>query len=339
MSVVRSLAASSLRRLGWMAALVSAFGLVACGGSTSRSEPYVPARIVVFGDDLSTVETNGGTASNNGVKYSINAFNSTNTTTPDCNVAPVWPQYVVQAYGMVFSQCNTSSVASPTAFMLATAGATVNQVIAQIDTYTAANGPGPSTLYTVMAGQNDVLVAMDDYINNRATADDVKARMITLANALGDKINQVTNQGNGPRVLFALLPNLYYSPYGASLSAANRDLLRELIDGDSTTSKSYVGFNGALRLRVTNNGRWAGMVVTEQYFNFYVRTDLTGTGLTNNTSAACTVALPNCTINTLDPAAANSTSTYLWADATRFGPVGHSAIGNEAVRQVRQGAF
>lgn len=338
MSVVCSLAASSLRRLGWAAALVSALGLAACGGSTSRSEPYVPERIVVFGDELSAVETNGGTASNNGVKYSINAFNSTDTTTPDCNVAPVWPQYVVQAYGMVFSPCNTSNVAVPTAFMLATAGAKVADVIAQIDTYMAANGPGSSTLFTVMVGQNDVLAALAAY-QAGASADDVKASMVTLANTLGDKINQVTNQGNGPRVLFALLPNLYYSPLGRSLPSDQRELLRELIDGDSTTSKSYVGFNGALRLRVTNNGRWAGMVVTEQYFNFYVRDDLTGTGLVNNTTAGCTVALPDCTVNTLQTDAASSTSTYLWADATRFGPIGHSAIGNEAVRQVRQGAF
>jgi len=68
-----------------------------CGGST-RVEPYAPNRIVVFGDELSLIGTNGS-------KYSVNALKA-DAVSLDCATYPVWPQVVADGYGMVFPECN-----------------------------------------------------------------------------------------------------------------------------------------------------------------------------------------------------------------------------------------
>lgn len=337
MFCVRSLAAAVNRRSGAVLLALSAV-LAGCGGNSSRSEPYVPQKMVIFGDELSAVVTTDAPAANNGRKYSINTI-STTTSQTDCNLSPVWPQVVAQYLNMVMAECNPSNV-TPTVSMNAVPGATVAQVIAQMDAFRTnpANNASPSTLATVMAGQNDVIAAFLDY-KNGANEADVRARMTTLGNQLGDAINALAAQGNGPRVLFALLPRISTSPFARNVAYtdADRQLLQELVDGNN---KGYGGFNGALRLRVTNNGRWAAMIVTEVYFSPYITRDISLTGLANNSDPACTTpTLTTCTTDTLVTGAAGSATSYLWADDRHMSPIGHAAIGNEGVRQIRQGAF
>lgn len=333
---VRSFAAAANRRFAWL--LLAGVGvLAACGGNSSRSEPYIPERMVIFGDELSTVVTTGAPSAQNGMKYTINSINATTGIT-DCTLSPVWPQVVAQFLGKVFAECNPSNV-TPTATMLAAPSLKVADVVSRMEAYRTnpANNVTPTTLVTVMAGQNDVIAAMEEY-KSGGNAADLRARMITLGNQLGDAINAMAAQGAGPRVLFALLPRISTSPYARDVrfSDADRLFLQELVDGNNS---DFVGFNGALRLRVTNNGRWAAMVVTEVYFSPYITRDISLTGLTNNSDAACTTALPACTTATLQPAANGSATSYLWASDRWMSPLGHAVIGNEGVRQIRQGAF
>lgn len=337
MFCVRSLAAALNRRVGWLA--VAAVALAGCGGNSSRSTPYVPEKMAIFGDELSAVVA--GTAPNDGLKYSINGINTTRTpNSTDCRLLPIWPQVVASYVGMVFPECNPDG-APATAQMLAAPTLKVADVVSRMEAYRTnpANAVSPKTLVTVMAGLNDVLQAMEDFKSQAATEADVRNRMVTLGNQLGDAINAMAAQGQGARVLFALLPRVSTSPYArdARFTDADRALLQELVDGNSNTN--YVGFNGALRLRVTNNGRWAAMIVTEVYFSPYITRAINLTGLANNTDAACTTAPPNCTTATLVAGANGSATSYLWASDRWMSPIGHSVIGNEGVRQIRQGAF
>jgi len=70
----------------------------------------------------------------------------------------------------------------------------------------------------------------------------------------------------------------------------------------------------------------------------------TGYGLVNTNSAACTVALPNCTTSTLkkvpDSGSVDATSSnFLWADDQRFGPSAHGQLGTMAASRAVNNPF
>jgi outer membrane lipase/esterase len=141
MFVARFPAARALPRLAVAAALTGALGLVACGGNVSRSEPYVPDKLVSFGDELSAFTSDGH-------KYSVNGLSTTNSVTAfDCRVNPTWAQYVAQGYGFVYPQCNPNNVVTK-AETRAVVDAKIDDVVNQVNAYGTFT---PTTLVTLMA--------------------------------------------------------------------------------------------------------------------------------------------------------------------------------------------
>ena len=59
-------------------ALAAVGTLVACGGSTSRIDPFYAQRLVVFGDEYSLLDDSDSTG--NAHHYGINALDSSDTT-------------------------------------------------------------------------------------------------------------------------------------------------------------------------------------------------------------------------------------------------------------------
>jgi len=65
----------------------------------------------------------------------------------------------------------------------------------------------------------------------------------------------------------------------------------------------------------------------------------TTTAFANSTQAACLPSIPlvNCTTNTLQPDAVNS--TWLWADDRHLGPSGQTSLGSLAVTRAQNNPF
>ena len=120
----------------------------ACGGSTSTLDPFKPGRLLVFGDESSSLTLTGR-------KYGVNGISAT-TGNIDCSSEPLWVQTLANVYGFAFTECNPGS-ADPRAFMRAFAGARVIDVSAQVEAQVAAGGFRDKDLATVLAGQNDSL--------------------------------------------------------------------------------------------------------------------------------------------------------------------------------------
>ena len=186
---------AELRRLArrWMIPAplsdVAAAGLVACGGGTSQVQAFIPARLIVFGDEHSLVVNDG---SNNGRKYSVNGLDS--TLARDCLLLPLWSQSLASHYGFVFAECNKAA-ATPQAFMRAQLGATVDSasigVAAQVAAQAAAGSPVQrGDLVAIMLGANDVLELSDKVQAGTLTAD----AAIAEARARGGRLAEIINQ-------------------------------------------------------------------------------------------------------------------------------------------------
>ena len=67
---------AGLRRRALGAVLGAASLLVGCGGAAS-SEPFVPQRLIVLGDETSVLNSDGS-------KYSVNALNAIDSSILDC---------------------------------------------------------------------------------------------------------------------------------------------------------------------------------------------------------------------------------------------------------------
>ena len=115
------------RSLGGFA-LVGAALLASCGGG-SQSVPFEAQRVLAFGDETSVITASGA-------KYTVNALQTGNVTL-DCASNPIWVQTVASAFGLVFPQCNPTNVASPRSRILATPGAKVADLQAQVNAHLA----------------------------------------------------------------------------------------------------------------------------------------------------------------------------------------------------------
>ena len=299
---------------------VVAFGLIAaCGGSTSQLEPFHPGRLLVFGDDNSTITQTGR-------KYGVNGLNAT-TGGIDCATEPIWVQSVASIYGFEFAECNPTSI-EPKAFMRAFAGAKVGDVAAQVEAQVAAGGFRDRDLATVLAGGNDILDLYAEYPGRSVDS------LLAESRARGVRLAQVVNRlvALGVKVIVSDLPDLGLTPFALAQKALDPTGL----DRANLISRMTSAFNEQLGVNVLLDGRFVGLAQAELRFKA-IATSPPSFGFVNITDAVCTVPVPNCTTSTLIAGAV--TTQYLWADDRRLAAGGHAQLAALAIDRAQRNPF
>ncbi len=310
-------AARAARR--WAALVLAAgLGLAACGGGTSQYDPFIPGRLLVFGDEYSALTPNGRNYSVNGVTTDGNI---------DCASSPIWVQSLAGLYGFTFAECNTTSEPTPKARMLALAGAKVADVTAQVEAQVAAGGFREKDLATVLAGANDILELYGQYPSL------AEAALIAEAAARGQQLARVVNRlvGLGVKVIVSDLPDLGLTPFALSEQALGGSFDRAALLTRLTTA-----FNEQLGVSVLLDGRFVGLMQAQLRFQAIGRFP-PSFGLADIRTPVCTVPLPDCTTSTLLPEAI--ATSYLWADDTRLAPGGQAQLASLAVDRAQRNPF
>ncbi len=302
--------------------LASAALLSSCGGGGSQVQTFAAARVISFGDESSVINANGS-------KYTVNALIAGTTNQVDCASNPIWVQSVAAIYGLVFPQC-PQSVADPVSRIYATNGALVADVADQIDQHLSNGGFASTDLVTVLAGANDVIAQFQQY---PAVGEDQLSANLSLAGAtLAAQVNRLASYG--ARVLIATIPDMGLTPAAGDRSAGSTDGNPALLTRLSTK------FNDALLANLLNDGHKIGLVQLDEYLkaaDTAAINNASGRPFSNTTLVACSVALPNCTTNTLVADAVNA--TWLWADGRHLGAGGQSSLGSLAVTRAQNNPF
>lgn len=290
--------------------------LGACGGGTSSIEPFIPDRVIAFGDELSALTADGR-------KYAVNALKADGSI--DCESNPLWIQTVAGVYGYRFAQCQGTATEAK-ARTWATAGAQVADVRAQIDSQVALGLTGKD-LALVLVGMNDIRQIYE----SRATGD-TEATLIARARERGIEVGNQVNRliGLGAKVVVSTAPDIGLSPYGRALGSTEAALLSRLTQA----------LNGRIRVTILSDGRFVGLVLADELVQSAVQVP-SAYGLTNVTSAVClsTAALPNCTTAATSLAEGASPNTWLWADSLRLGSLAHTQLGNIAASRAQTNPF
>ncbi len=291
----------------------------ACGGGTSQYDPFVPERLLVFGDETNLITANGR-------RYGVNGLNA-DTGVLDCTQFPVWVQSVATVYGFVFAECNPSGVSEPRARMFASVGAKVADVAAQIEAQVAAGGFRDKDLVLMLVGMHDVIELYRQYpVRSRETLlADAGARGVALAQA----VNRLVRLGG--RVIVSNLPDVGMTPFALAERTANDDTDRAALMTALTTA-----FNEQLGVSVLLDGRYVGLMQTDLRMQAAQRSP-GSFGLVDVTTAVCLVALPDCTSLTLLPDVAPA--QYLWSDDTRLAPGGQGMLAALAIDRARRNPF
>ena len=292
--------------------------LVSCGGGTSQVQPFKPGRLLVFGDDSSTITITGR-------KYDVNGLNASSVF--DCSLEPIWVQSMATVYGFAFAECNPTFIETK-AIMRAVVGARVADVTAQVEAQVAAGGFRDKDLATVLAGVNDILDLYAQYPGRSVES------LVAEARARGEQLAHVVNRlvGLGVKVVVSDLPDMGLSPY----ALAQRALDPTGVDRAAVISRLVTGFNEQLGVKVVLDGRFVGLVQAQLRFQAIGRSPASF-GLTNITDHLCLVALPNCTTNTI--VAGATTTQYLWADDTRLSTAGHAQLASLAIDRAQRNPF
>ena len=308
----------SVRRtlMAAVATCMLALGLASCGGGTSQVEAFVPLRLITLGDDMSAFTADGK-------KYAVNGF-AADATTPDCNAQPIWTQVVAKAYSFGFAECPVDA-GEQKARSWAAAGARVADLKTQVQAQVAAGGFGDKDLVTVMIGTNDV---RDLYLQSKSASAPTKDALLGAARERGVEIARQVNAmvDMGAKVIVATIPDVGLSPWGIAQGTDGAALLKELT----------AALNGRIRVNILNDGRFVGLVLGDELSQTAARVPA-AYSLTDATTAACTVAPPNCTTATL---AGNATAdAWLWADTTWLSAGGHRQLGSLASARAKLNPF
>jgi hypothetical protein len=320
-----------------MPAIALALGaaLAACGGGTSQYDPFVPGRLIAFGDEMSvlTAEPAGPTDPPRGSKYAINGINANNTaedTTDDffdCRLLPNWTQALASDYGFVFAECKGDSQVEPQAHNRAAPGARVAEVAAQVEAQAVNGGFRSNDLVTLLVGINDVVEVYRrfDGSNEAALLAEVRER--------GNRAGQIVNRlvALGAKVVVSNLPDIGYSPLAKSENEANPGS-----DRAGMLSRLTQAFNERLGVTMLIDGRFVALAQTDQRILAAVRSPASF-AISNVGDAACAKPPPACTSGTL--VAGATTATHLWADGPWLAARGHSEIAALAIARARRNPF
>lgn len=314
-----------MRRAVLGVALCAGALMAGCGGGEQVST-FSPIRVVAFGDEWSVINPDGA-------KYTVNAVVA-GTSTIDCAANPIWVQVLATTYSLAFPQCpGTNSF--PSGLIYAAPGAKVSDVVVQVDQQVTAGGFSNRDLVTLLAGANDVLELYAQYPAVSVT--EIKDQLRLRGAQLGAQANRIGNLGG--KVLASTVPDLGVTPFALAERAANSDADRAALLTDLSAA-----FNEGMRATLVNDGRVIGLLLTDELINAVVNNP-GGNGYVNVVNAACSVALPQCTTNTLvaDP---NSTSgalasdqTWLWADNLHLSAGGQRLLGQLAVTRAGNNPF
>jgi len=242
-------------------------------------------------------------------------------------VQPIWVQSVAAIYGFGFAECAGNSNFDTAARILATPGAKVEDVAAQVEAQVASGGFRDKDLATVLAGANDILelYALFPSLSRDVLLDQARARGKRLALVVNRLIEL------GVKVVVSDLPDMGMSPYAIAQRNLATDIDRAQLISDLTTA-----FNEQLGVNVVLDGRWVGLAQSQLRFQAIKRSP-GSFGLGNITDAVCTEVLPDCSTATLLTDA--TATTYLWADDTHLGPGGHSQLASLAIDRARRNPF
>ena len=325
----KSLARPHALRSLQAAALALAGLLASCGGGGGQVEPFKPTRILAFGDDLSTIESDGR-------KYSINAFKQVTAadgtlvddpTTLDCARNPLWIQTGAGSFGLAFDRClGTATGASGQ--VRAQVGQKVADLPAQISGVSG-NVLGEKDLALVMIGMNDILELYGQY----PTVDQntLLAQAGNRGTALGAQVNALAT--SGPAVVVLTVPDIGKSPFALAQNTSTGDATRS-----NLISRLVEKFNNAMSVKLINDGRLIGLVYADIDSQNLVKFPATF-GLTNVVDPACktTAPLPGCTTATLVDTA--TSATWMWADNLRLSPAVQARMGLLAESRARNNPF
>jgi hypothetical protein len=307
-------------RAALRAGMLAAAALLASCGGGEQVTTFHASRVIAFGDEMSVINADGS-------KYTVNALVAGSTTQIDCGSNPLWIQSVAAVYGLVFPQC-PGSVSDPVSRIYAANGATVADISDQIDQHLSNGGFAGGDLVTVLAGANDVVAQFQQY--PAVGEDQLSANLTVSGAALAAQVNRLA--GYGAKVLIVTIPDMGLTPFAGDRSVGSTDGNPALLTRLSTK------FNDALLSNLLNDGHKIGLVQLDEYLKAIDTAALRGQGSFNNTTqAACTVALPKCTTNTLVADAINS--AWLWADSRHLGASGQASLGSLASTRAQNNPF
>ncbi len=310
---------------------------VVCNNTTS-AQPGTPASDCASanGNSVTSPTLNGYYAFTyvTSTKLEVDGSNQQTTDTAyNCGSPSIWVQVLARAYGRGFNgQCPLDAYNGAVSY--AAFGADTDDVIAQIAAHRGELGK--NVLATIMVGQNDILeqftAVRGNSTSEAAAIAELQARADRMAAAVKSAI------GTGAKVVLALTPSLNDSPRGvatdiglmARLTQAYNDRLYVRGLGD-VSGRDMVGVNpDSFTNTTTRNNSY---VHSAALCNTTGLTKPDGSVTTGNEVDA-DANVQFCNTNTL--VSGGSTSTYIWADATHYAPLGHGLIGSLAYNRARQ---
>ena len=319
------------RTFNWLAPVLlgSVAVLAACGGGTSQVTAFMPARVVVLGDENSVIVDNGNA---DGFKYTIN--DRTSTGAGKCLVLPTFAQSLIGLYGYATKECNPTGI-TPKAVIHAVVNATVEDAAKGLAKQIASVSPaiGSSDMVSVMIGANDVIALYEDVRDGRRTSGAAVAEAQRRGTLAAEQINSIL--GADARAMVITIPDMGLSPYAFAQA-------KTMASATSVLSTLSYEFNAYLRTRIDSkrfDGRNYGLVLADDIVAAMAKSPTSFlVSPSNAVAAACTTASAvDCLTTTLVTDA--STTSHLWADDRHLGPDAHNRIGSQAQSRAANNPF
>lgn len=309
------------------AAWIAALALGACGGGV-ESEPFVPTRMIVFGDETSVLDDSASPG--NARKHTVNALRADKVTL-DCAGHLLWTQSLAASYGLVLPQCVAAATVTTTSRVYAAPGALVSGIAAQVSTHLAGGtGFGAHDLVTLLGGTNDVIAEYLKYPG--VSAAQLELNVEAAGAALARQAIRISDEGG--RVLVSTMPDLGTAPFAKAQVLATGDPGRAQL-----LSRLSDRFNAQMRVTLPpDGGRTIGLLLYNEVVRAFVRSP---SGFSNVTDPACDVAkaplVQNCTTETL--VSTDAAALYVWADDRWPSPAMHNQLASLAIGQARRNPF